>query len=203
MVVERRAALLKQQRSIDTRNALLEGAARVFSRLSYGEARLRDIAAESGISEGAFYFHFGTKAEIAGAVLAEQQVRMTSVLVDVQGVSGTALDRLISLLEKQAVLISDDQIVQGGIRLAGNTSPEIVDNVTAPYFEWVQIVRALIKQGIEGGSVRLEVDVDAAAEMVNSLFVGAQVLAGLADSWASLPRRIDRLVPSVRELLRP
>lgn len=201
MTRERRAARMLQQRSVDTRDALLAGAAAVFSRLSYGEARTRDIAVESGISEGSLYFHFGTKADIAIAVLDLQQERMTAVLSEVQGGEGASLTKLITLLSRLAELIAEDQIVQAGIKLAGQPSPDIADAANTPYVEWVQIVRTLLVEGVADGSVRPEIDVEREAQHVNAVFVGAQVLSGLADSWASFPERIAQLIPSLKEAI--
>ncbi|WP_433674822.1 ScbR family autoregulator-binding transcription factor [Microbacterium gorillae] len=200
-MVERRAASLKQQRSIETREALLSGAARVFSDLSYSGTRLRTIANESGISEGAMYFHFGTKAELANAVLAEQQERMTEVLASMQEEEGDALEKLVLLMNRLAVLISTDRIVQGGIRLAADPNVEITADARDPYFEWIAIAQSLIEEGVRDGSIRADVVPAAAAEYANALFVGAQVLSGLEDGWVSFPSRIDRLTPFLRREL--
>ncbi len=199
-MAERKTAALKQQRAIATRDALLEAAAQVFARLAYAEARLRDISEQSGISEGALYFHYGTKREIAAAVLAAQQERMTTVLTDVLESSSSGLDKLRSLAARLAELIANDVIVQGGIRLAGQPNPELVDQAREPYFEWIRIGRSLILEGIDDGSIRPETNVESAAEIVNALFVGSQMLSGLSDSWASLPRRVDTLDPYLLRL---
>ncbi|WP_165310699.1 TetR/AcrR family transcriptional regulator [Microbacterium protaetiae] len=203
-MVDRKMPTLAQKRSVETRDALIEGAATVFARLSYGEARLRDIAGDSGISEGSIYFHFGTKAEIAGAVIAAQQERMTAVLAGVRGSAKApraGLEQLLLLLTRLAKLISKDPVVQGGIRLAGEPSPELSNNVSEPYFEWVRIVSSLVRQGIADGSIRADVDVERVSETINYLFVGAQVLSGLADSWKSFPVRLKRVIPTVEALL--
>lgn len=202
MVVERKTASLKQQRSIDTREAVLTGAARAFARLSYSGTRLRDIALESDVSEGAMYFHFGTKSEIAAAVLATQQERMTAVLVDVEQTSGRALDKLRLLVRRLAELFATDEIVQGGTRLINELDEPVSVRAREPYFEWIRIGRSLIEHGIGDGSIRADLDVDAATEYLNSLFVGAQVLSGLDDQWASLPRNIERLLPFLVEPLK-
>lgn len=188
-----RGAPPKQQRAIETRDALLKGAATVFSRVSYAEARLRDISEESGISEGALYFHYGTKNEIACAVLSAQQERMTAVLTEVLADTENALRKLSRLAHGLGQLIADDVVVQAGIRLAGQPNAEVAATAHEPYFEWVRIACALIKEGIADGSIRKDVDVDGAAEFINSLFVGSQMLSGFADSWKSLPRRLKAL----------
>ncbi|HKT56294.1 MAG TPA: TetR/AcrR family transcriptional regulator [Microbacterium sp.] len=201
MVAERKAAALKQQRSVETRDALLVGAARVFARLPYAEARHRDIASEAGVSEGSLYFHFGTKAEIANAVLAAEYERMTAVLADIEKGSDRALDKILLLMTRLGDLISRDEIVQGGIRLSGQPSGDYLESARDPYFEWEHFGRILIQRGIDDGSIRPDVDVAGSAEYINALFVGAQVLSGLEDSWASLPRRIGALIPLVTRAL--
>ncbi|PXA79706.1 MULTISPECIES: TetR/AcrR family transcriptional regulator [Auritidibacter] len=193
----------KQQRAIETREALLEGAARVFTKLNYAEARLKDIAAESGMSEGTIYFHFGNKADIAAAVIRAQQDRMTAVLTDVLGGPDAGIDKVLLLIQRLAVLISADSVVQGGISLAGQLDPGVVNVASEPFFEWIRITKTLIQDGIEDGSITDDIDVDEAAEFVNSLFVGAQTLSKMADSWASLPVRADRLAPYVLIALAP
>ena len=51
---------------------LLEASGRVFSRLPYDQAKLKDISDEVGASQGSIYFHFGNKYDIAEAVLVVQ-----------------------------------------------------------------------------------------------------------------------------------
>ncbi len=185
----------QQQRSIATREALLVGAATVFARMSYAEARLKDISEESGISDGSLYFHFGTKSEIAAAVLNEQQVRMSAVLTQVLTGPGDGLSKLRGVIAGLAEVISIDIIVQGGIKLAIQPASELASIAHDPYLEWVRIARTLIVHGVEDGSIRADLDVDTTAEFLNAVFVGEQVLSGFADSWASLPERVARIEP--------
>ncbi|MFK4788240.1 TetR family transcriptional regulator [Microbacterium sp. ZW T5_56] len=200
-MVERRTASLKQQRAVETREAILASAARAFAQHSYSGARLRSVATDSGISEGAMYFHFGTKAELATAVLDEQQRRMAEVLESIDREPGAALDKLLLVIARLADLIAADGIVQGGIRLAADPKVEVADAVRDPYFQWIAIARSLVERGIRDGSIRNDLDVDAAAEYANVVFVGAQVLSGLDDGWASFPARTARLIPFLRGVL--
>lgn len=197
----RRSSSLKQQRSIATREAILYGASRVFARVSFTGSRLKDISEESGISEGSLYFHFGTKDEIAIAVLEAQQEKMAAVLSEVLETPNTTLEKFIELMRRLATLIATDEVVQGGIMLAGQPIKSFSDSVSEPYFEWVRIGTLLISEGLEDGSVDPDIDVASAAEFVNVVFVGAQVLSGLSDSWSSLPSRIDRQISYVAQVL--
>lgn len=196
-------AFPKQQRAIETREALLDGAAEVFSRMSYAEARLRDISEASGVSEGALYFHYGNKRDIATAVLSAQQERMSRVLTDVLTGTDNSLGKLTQLTKGLAELIARDVVVQGGIRLATQPNVEVAATAREPYFEWIKIARALIQQGVADRSIREDVDVDSAAEFINALFVGSQTLSGLADHWRSLPRRVEALQSFWISVLKP
>lgn len=53
----------------DTRERLLHGAAEVFARRGYDGTRVADIAAAAGVSNGALYAHFASKAELLVAAL--------------------------------------------------------------------------------------------------------------------------------------
>jgi hypothetical protein len=46
-----------------------------------------------------------------------------------------------------------------------------------------------------------DLEVRATAELLNEIFVGAQVLSGLEDKWASLPRRVAAAQAGIRMLL--
>ncbi|MEU8198361.1 TetR family transcriptional regulator [Microbispora amethystogenes] len=53
----------------ETRDRLLRAAADVFARRGYDGTRVADIAAAAGVSNGALYAHFGSKAELIAAAL--------------------------------------------------------------------------------------------------------------------------------------
>lgn len=61
----------KQRRSAATYESLLRAAARVFSRKGFEAAQTPEIAAEAGVSTGAFYRYFADKREIFVEVVAQ------------------------------------------------------------------------------------------------------------------------------------
>lgn len=65
----RRARRTQQQRSADTRQALLEGAVRAIYARGYAGATTAVIAQEAGISRGSIIFHFSTRAHLMAEVL--------------------------------------------------------------------------------------------------------------------------------------
>jgi transcription-repair coupling factor (superfamily II helicase) len=53
--------MARQARAEITRDSVLAGAADVFLRLGYANASLSEIIAQSNVTKGALYFHFGSK----------------------------------------------------------------------------------------------------------------------------------------------
>ncbi|GAA2293600.1 TetR/AcrR family transcriptional regulator [Nonomuraea roseoviolacea subsp. roseoviolacea] len=86
----------------ETRERLLRAAADVFARRGYDGTRVADIAAAAGVSNGALYAHFGSKAELLVAALRAHGRRLLADLLaadpgrsvtDVLLVAGRSLPR--------------------------------------------------------------------------------------------------------------
>jgi AcrR family transcriptional regulator len=64
----------------ETRDRLLDAAARVFAKRGYDGTRVADIAAAAGVSNGALYAHFPSKAELlTGALHAHGRRRLADL----------------------------------------------------------------------------------------------------------------------------
>src|SRR5687767_3171910 len=65
----------KQERALATYRALLEAAAKVFARRGFDGAQTPEIAAEAGVSTGAFYRYFADKRQAFVEVMADHLER--------------------------------------------------------------------------------------------------------------------------------
>jgi TetR/AcrR family transcriptional repressor of nem operon len=65
----------------DTARRLVDAAAEVFARRGYEGTRVTDIAAAAGVSNGALYAHFGSKAELLVAALRTHGRRVLADLL--------------------------------------------------------------------------------------------------------------------------
>ncbi|WP_068923961.1 TetR/AcrR family transcriptional regulator [Planobispora rosea] len=65
----------------ETRERLLRAAAEVFAERGYDGTRVADIAASAGVSNGALYTHFGSKAELLVAALRAHGPRLLADLL--------------------------------------------------------------------------------------------------------------------------
>ena len=67
----------RQERRAETRERLLEAAARVFAREGYAGASVEEVAGEAGFSTGALYSNFSGKEELFLALLARNVERVS------------------------------------------------------------------------------------------------------------------------------
>lgn len=192
-----------EHRGLGAQCAVIEAAARVFSSTPYDRATLTEIADDAGLSLDALLAQFRTKDEIAAGVLDVQQERMTEVLSRVMESEQSSLDHLIALIRGVAELMASDTVVQAGMALVDSLPEELQDTGHGFYQEWQNVTETLIREGIADGSVTSAQDPAELAELLNEIFVGAQVLSGMRDRWVSLPERIQRAEPVILSFLVP
>ncbi|MGN5376610.1 TetR family transcriptional regulator [Streptomyces lasalocidi] len=77
--------MVKQQRALRTRGALLRAAAEVFDEQGYGGASFTQICKRVGISMGALTYHFSTKDDLVAAIRAEGRA-----------ITGSTVERVVS-----------------------------------------------------------------------------------------------------------
>ncbi|MFG2313276.1 TetR family transcriptional regulator [Streptomyces sp. NPDC048566] len=80
--------MTRQERAVRTREALIEAAARLFDQDGYEVTSLAAVTALAGVSAGALYFHFATKADLADAVVEAAMARLRSILGPGDGAGG-------------------------------------------------------------------------------------------------------------------
>src|SRR5690348_16460533 len=73
-VLERTSRPTEWPRSIATKQAILDAAKQLFTEKGYEATTINDIVAQSGISVGSVYHHFGGKAEVFMALAKEDFV---------------------------------------------------------------------------------------------------------------------------------
>jgi AcrR family transcriptional regulator len=72
----------RSARKAQTRQRLLEAAARVYARSGFGGATLDQVAAEAGFTKGAVYSHFGSKENLLLALMEEHLASQVSEQVE-------------------------------------------------------------------------------------------------------------------------
>jgi AcrR family transcriptional regulator len=96
------------ERSAHTRGALLESAARGFSRYGYGNVVLEQVAREAGYTRGALYHQFKDKEDLALAVIEWVNENWTREVGEPAKREPDAVSELIALARRHAIFCRRD-----------------------------------------------------------------------------------------------
>ncbi|WP_344447364.1 TetR family transcriptional regulator, partial [Kitasatospora nipponensis] len=87
----------RQERAQRTRQLLIEAASASFDQAGFAMTGLNDVIRPTGISKGALYFHFGSKEQLAEAVMAESRAGLREAIRSARHSSDCPLQYLIDL----------------------------------------------------------------------------------------------------------
>ncbi|HWM37112.1 MAG TPA: ScbR family autoregulator-binding transcription factor [Streptomyces sp.] len=175
-----------QQRAVETRQLILEAAAEVFDEMGYRAARIAQIMQRAGITQGALYFHFSSKLDLARTVMLAQR----DAVVLPPGPDG--LQRLIDTTLLLARELQTNKLLRAGVRLAVEQE-EIGFHDDAPYLDWAEVFRGQLSAAAARGELRNNVEVDRLAVLLVGCYTGVQHFSKVSSRRADLPDRIADL----------
>jgi AcrR family transcriptional regulator len=148
--------------SAQRRESILHAATEVFASSGYHAARMSDIAARVGVTEPVIFQNFGTKAALYAAVLSHAAEGMRSALAG-YGSAAELLAHVLSHPGGSAPLFAD------AIRNAN--SPELAEVRDRTLRALADHLADIVIQGHNDGSLRPDVDPQAAAWFILSILV--------------------------------
>lgn len=172
-----------------TRENILRSAGTVFSSRTYSQATLSDVLQEAGVTQGALYFHFDSKLNLALEVIRRQHERSLAASDGLVGSDRSAVEALIVLSGRLIAQIRDEPLVRAGLRLTTESPDIFPDHLHGPYTDWIQTGRILLAQAVGAQEIDINLDIDEAAHFIIGTFTGVQSLSrALTDSKDLLPR---------------
>jgi AcrR family transcriptional regulator len=181
----------KQERAVRTRAIILRTAAEVFDELGFSGANIRTITQRAGITQGAMYFHFGSKEELARAVMNAQPMTVLPHL------HTRGLQRLVDLTFVWSHRLRDDVLLRAGVRLTSEQNSFGLQDA-APYQDWARVLADCLTEARATGELAERVDVEAMADFLVSACTGMQMYSQIASGRADLT---ERIVAMWRQLL--
>jgi AcrR family transcriptional regulator len=194
---------LPQQRAKETRERIIDCAARVFARRGYGQATVQDIADEADISMGALYHHFASKEELFRAIV-EDHVRRDVLDYQPQPASSTrdAIERFVAFMIEH---LRDEPEYRGlAMELwAQGAREEWARETCAESFRTFRgLLARLLTIAQEAGIARRDLDIESSTTLLEAMFLGMEAqwsvepelgdLERLATTWADLLERFIR-----------
>lgn len=180
---------------------ILEVARRHFERYDYKRTVIDDIVQEVGIAKGTFYLHFSSKRELLLAVIDDiqrQSLLVFQELVKKELTPGELMREMLEwvakvmmeqpLAERLLILDSDHWIVRE-IMTREDMQQQL--QVSLSFF------RNLVKEGIDAGEFRPEVDL----EVAPFLFGAAKVLFANREMATQGLIDIDKFIQGIIEMV--
>jgi TetR/AcrR family acrAB operon transcriptional repressor len=165
-----------------TRQELLRVAVKVFNDNGYARTRLEDVAAAAGVSRGAIYYHFGSKAEIFKTVVMENKDQMFTIINEIiNDQSISKIQAIRSTFTEYLHRIEDDEYFRDVETLLYKTElAGDLKDVTATFSTIMRDIFTLIKRVVSGavkeGSLKKDLDLDSFTFAIMSYHYGLMSL---------------------------
>ena len=189
----------RQHRVQVTRRRLLLAAARQFDSDGYHGSSLRDILTATGLTKGALYFHFRSKAELAVAVIRECVDSWVQVETEVGARGLDPVRRLLVETDAWVARWMYDPVVRGASRAMTDGIP--ADAYRSWTRAWSDGTEAHLGRARAAGLLRPEVDIPRLSRLLLAAGAGHHVLgetlADEGDLWARMSDTWEGILPVV------
>mgnify|MGYP001030245728 CR=1 FL=1 len=176
---------------------IIETAATEFAERGYDGVSLNALVEASGVSKGAFYFHFSSKEELAlAAFLAKQHELLGRLASNDHPPEEPAADQLARMLRLRNQLLAADRSLACVTRLGNEMTARSAPG--SPYAASQAAAVGLIAEIIETGrrrhEFRPELDPHATAQAIFAWVVGIDALSLSTSDGKDLEERSDEML---------
>jgi len=186
-----------------TRASILQTAAEVFAERGYSDTTLAELIARSGLTKGAFYFHFASKEQLALAVLEEKQRQWLEFVRQRALDKPRAIDQLLALGPALIRLHRQDPSAFSAQRLSRDVArlPGLAGSIRAQLRGWIDLVAGLISQAQRDGDLPAHLDAAALAAILVAATDGLKDLSDILDPPSRARRGFEQRIQHLTELV--
>lgn len=169
-----------------TRNKILaESKALVFEN-GFSGTSIDQILGRTGITKGAFFYHFKTKNALAKALIEEfareDIYHMNEALEKTGQLEGDSLDRLLQFIQEfidmMTGLTEPPSCLYASYTYEPKQfDPEILNHISETLLAWRYTMDGLLKNVLEEYDTKIEVDIRSLADHMVVIFEGAYVVS--------------------------
>ncbi|MCS5613422.1 MAG: TetR family transcriptional regulator, partial [Candidatus Poribacteria bacterium] len=168
----------KVEKSTAKRQQILDSAVAVFAEKGFYNAKVTDIAHKAGIAHGTVYLYFQTKEDILIQIFEEKFEELVSYIFMEVGTEQNALAKLRRLILVQLQMIeTNPELTELMLLEARQSSKFILSSAISKIGDYCDKIEGILKEGIEEGLVRPDLDLTVASTM---LYSGIE---GIATRW--------------------
>jgi TetR/AcrR family acrAB operon transcriptional repressor len=147
-----------------TRQDILKAALFIFGEEGYSRATLEQIAAEAGVTRGAIYWHFKSKAELFSILIEKYSAHGAAIVDQAIADGGSFIDILRRIFIRQLQAVEDDPDLRAIMEIHLFKSGMDSD-LQAPRLKQIEKGRVLLegisaamRLGIAAGELRPDID---------------------------------------------
>jgi AcrR family transcriptional regulator len=178
----------------ETKASLLSAAAKVFARRGYDGASIAEISSEAGLTSGAIYAHYGSKAELFVSALRVYAEKDLDQLISRHG--SDFLDALTSVgstFDRREP--TEESLVISAI-IAARNDPEVGALLTQQVADREALFQSLIREEQAAGVLAQDVSAPAVSRLALMISLGSLVAGALGlepvdhQDWAEVIVRV-------------
>lgn len=171
----------------DKRQQIIRAATKIFARDGYYNAKISDIAKEAAIAHGTVYLYFESKEELLLTVFDEQMAELVHYVrseIDKEEGSVQKLHRMITI---QMQLIETNRDLAELLLIEFRQSRKFFESSSINRVaDYIDLIGNVLKEGIDEGVIRKELNVSTAATMLFCSIEGIVTRWVLEDAQYSL-----------------
>lgn len=186
-----------------TRRHLLDVAAALFAEQGYEATSFKDLIAASGLSHGAFYFHFDSKEHLGLEVFRDTQQRLLEAVTARIDPDASGLERFRQLWQARAEVLAADPSLRAIRKIAATFGdhPDRAAELAQFHERPVAFIASMLADARATGDVRDDVDPRQAAEAAFAAAIGIDEVSerttGGADIVARSQAFLDLFLPGI------
>jgi AcrR family transcriptional regulator len=196
----------KQFQSEQTRQQIIDAAARLFASKGFNGTSMSDLASATGLTKGAFYHHFENKDALFFAVIQSVREKWRDAVGIEVAQAHNALDQIMILLDNHARLLRQEPtlclVMHGLTSEMEDTNPSYLAALQSVYGDMIAFIEGIIRTGQAMRQVRDDVDARLIALNIVGLLRGVSCFGILGDMGLDCVRVIDALKPVLLDGLR-
>ena len=198
--------MVRKKNPQQTRQQILEVAADLIHKHGYKGLRVDEVVEKTGMTKGAIYHHFPNKQALGYAVVDELLHKIfLQHWNELVALGKSPLDTIIASLENP-----EGEICQADLEVGcplTNLGQEMAyedegfrERISSVFDNWSNQMAALLKQGIEEGTVKNDIDPLKTARFIVSAFQGIQCSSKSTRDMERYQDNVDYLRTIVRNL---
>ncbi|MGB5819792.1 MAG: helix-turn-helix domain-containing protein [Saonia sp.] len=169
-----------------TRDKILAESKTLIFENGFSGTSIDQILQRTGITKGAFFYHFKTKNALAKALIEEfakeDILHMNEALKKTENIKGDALERLLRFTQEFIDMMSDQTEPYSCLYASYTYEPSQFDQETLRHISetiltWRTTMEQLIKDVLQDYDTKIEIDIKSLADHTVVIFEGAFVVS--------------------------